>query len=88
MLTFEDDFVTPSAQPRLHPSTPDTIRAHAVGNIAGGILSREPVHDLDAESQAALLTILEGHLDQGGLAIAATHVPIKISGARALELKP
>ena len=52
MLTFEDDFVTPSAQPVLQPSTPETIRAHAVGNIAGGILSREPVHDLDVEQQA------------------------------------
>ena len=48
MLTFEDDFVTPTAQPRLQPQTPDTIRAQTTG----GILSREPVHDLDAESQA------------------------------------
>ena len=52
MLTFEDDFVTPAPQPRVLPATPETIRAHAVGNIAGGILSREPVHDLDVESQA------------------------------------
>jgi len=56
MLTFEDDFVTPSAQPMLQPSTPETIRAHAVGNIAGGILSpqlsNEPVHDLGVEAQA------------------------------------
>ena len=52
MLTFEDDFVTPAPQPRVLPETPETIRAHAVGNIAGGILSREPVHDLDVESQA------------------------------------
>ncbi len=56
MLTFEDDFVTPSAQPVLQPSTPETIRAHAVGNIAGGILSpqlsNEPVHDLGVEAQA------------------------------------
>jgi heme exporter protein A len=48
----------------------------------------EPLNALDAESQAALLTILEGHLDQGGLAIAATHTPIKLSGARTLELRP
>jgi ribonucleoside-diphosphate reductase beta chain len=56
MLTFEDDFVTPSAQPMLQPSTPETIRAHSVGNIAGGILSpqlsNEPVHDLGVEAQA------------------------------------
>ena len=52
MLTFEDDSVAPAANPMLPPSTPDTIRAHAAGSIAGGILSREPVHDLDVESQA------------------------------------
>src|SRR5258706_12642818 len=48
MLTFEDDFVTPAPQPRLQPATPDTISAQTTG----GILSREPVHDLDAEAQA------------------------------------
>ena len=48
----------------------------------------EPLNALDGESQAALLTVLEGHLDQGGLVIAATHAPLKISGARTLELRP
>ena len=48
MLTFEDDFVTPAPQPRVLPATPETIRAQTTG----GILSREPVHDLDVESQA------------------------------------
>ena len=48
MLTFEDDFVTPPPRPMLQPTTPDTIRAQTTG----GILSREPVHDLDAEAQA------------------------------------
>ena len=52
MVTFEDGFVTPAPQPRVLPATPETIRAHAVGNIAGVILSREPVHDLDVESHA------------------------------------
>src|SRR5881397_83917 len=52
MLTFDDDFVTPVPQPRVQPPAPDTMLAHASGNIAGGILSREPVHDLDAESHA------------------------------------
>src|SRR4029079_5534960 len=48
MLTFEDDFVTPAPQPRVLPATPETIRAQTTG----GILSREPVHDLDVESPA------------------------------------
>jgi len=30
--------------------------------------------------------VLETHVGDGGLAIAATHTPLKISGARTLEL--
>ena len=47
MLNFDDD-IAPAPQPRLMPATPETLRAQA----AGGILSREPVHDLDADRQA------------------------------------
>ena len=47
MLNFDDD-IAPAPQPRLMPATPETLRARA----AGGILSREPVHDLDADRQA------------------------------------
>jgi ABC-type transport system involved in cytochrome c biogenesis ATPase subunit len=32
--------------------------------------------------------ILEGHLDGGGLAIVATHAPLRLSGAHSLELRP
>ena len=32
--------------------TPDTHPRAGVGSIGGGILSREPVHDLDVERQA------------------------------------
>ena len=52
MLTFEDDFVAPAAKPMLQPATADTLRASAAGSLAGGLLSREPVHDLDVEAQA------------------------------------
>jgi len=52
MLTFEDDFVAPAPQPMVAAATPETIRANAAGSIAGGVLSREPVHDLDVEAQA------------------------------------
>jgi len=46
----------------------------------------EPLNALDAPSQAALRAALGGHLAAGGLAIAATHAPIGVPGARALEL--
>ncbi len=36
--------------------TPDTIRAQSVGSIGGGLLSREPVHDLDVEAAAEPVT--------------------------------
>ena len=48
MLSFDDDFTAAPATPKTLPPTPETIRAH----VTGGILSREPVHDLDAEQQA------------------------------------
>jgi len=46
----------------------------------------EPLNALDAPSQAALRAVLGRHLAAGGLAIAATHAPIDVAGARALEL--
>ncbi|MGC1817598.1 MAG: ribonucleotide-diphosphate reductase subunit beta, partial [Casimicrobiaceae bacterium] len=48
MLSFDDDFTAAPATPKTLPPTPETIRAQ----VTGGILSREPVHDLDAEQQA------------------------------------
>ena len=54
MLTFEDDFVTPPAQPRPPPESPDTIGAleHFGRRSTAASCPREPVHDLDAETQA------------------------------------
>src|SRR5256884_2027873 len=51
MLTFEDDFVTPR-EPRPMPESADAIGAQTSVEVYGGILSREPVHDLDAEAHA------------------------------------
>jgi heme exporter protein A len=48
----------------------------------------EPLNALDSDSQDALRVILEGHLDEGGLVIAATHAALKIRGACTLELRP
>jgi len=62
--------------------------ARVVSSDAALWLLDEPLNALDAESQAALHVIFEGHLDAGGLVIAATHAPLRISGARTLELRP
>jgi len=48
----------------------------------------EPLNALDASSQVAMRGVLERHLAAGGLAIAATHAPLGIAGARTLELRP
>ena len=47
MLSFDDDFAATPNAPVLAPRTPETIRAQ----VTGGILSREPVHDIDTEKQ-------------------------------------
>ena len=46
----------------------------------------EPTVSLDRAAQAALAHAVEGHLAAGGLAIAATHVPLGLSNARELHL--
>src|SRR5256886_15344559 len=51
MLASEDDFVTPR-EPRPMPESADAIGAQPSVAVYGGILSREPVHDLDAEAHA------------------------------------
>src|SRR5437763_3450421 len=44
----------------------------------------EPLNALDAPSQVALQAALAQHLAAGGLAIAATHAPLDVAGARTL----
>lgn len=46
----------------------------------------EPTVGLDSESQSRLLDLLRRHLSLGGLAIAATHVPIDVAGGQSLVL--
>ena len=48
MLSFDDD-APAAALPGRAPRTPETIRAQ----VLGGILSREPVHDIDVDKEAA-----------------------------------
>ncbi len=46
----------------------------------------EPLNALDAPAQQAFRTVLQRHLDQGGLAIAATHADLGVPGVRRFEL--
>lgn len=46
----------------------------------------EPTSGLDAAAAAAFSDIVQDHLDTGGMAIAATHLPLGLSGARELRM--
>lgn len=48
----------------------------------------EPSVSLDATSTALLAGLVAGHVAAGGMAIAATHVPLGIPTARELKLSP
>jgi len=60
--------------------------ARVAASRANAWLLDEPFNALDAASQKSLRTVLARHLGEGGLAIAATHVPLDIAGVRTLEL--
>jgi len=47
----------------------------------------EPTSALDSASQELLHALMQKHLDAGGLLIAATHLPLLISGARELRIE-
>lgn len=46
----------------------------------------EPTVGLDTASQASLAQVMTRHLNDGGLIIAATHVPLGLDASRRLEL--
>ena len=46
----------------------------------------EPLNALDAPAQQAFRTVLQRHLEHGGLAIAATHADLGVPGGRTFEL--
>jgi heme exporter protein A len=46
----------------------------------------EPLNALDVAAQQAFRTVLQQHLADGGLAIAATHADLGVPGARTFEL--
>jgi heme exporter protein A len=47
----------------------------------------EPETGLDARSRARLATVLQDHLDGGGMAVVASHGALGIEGIRVLELE-
>ena len=47
----------------------------------------EPVTALDAAGIAMLAEIVAGHLDRGGVAVAATHAPLNLSGEHVHSLE-
>jgi heme exporter protein A len=48
----------------------------------------EPTSSLDHAAQDALMRVADAHLRDGGLIVAATHVPLGYAGARELALAP
>ncbi len=60
--------------------------ARVAASRANAWLLDEPFNALDMASQKSLRAVLAQHLAAGGLAIAATHVPLDIVGVRTWEL--
>ncbi len=48
----------------------------------------EPATALDAPARDALVALVADHLADGGLVVAATHVPLELPGALELRLGP
>jgi heme exporter protein A len=63
-----------------------TALARVVASNAPVWLLDEPLNALDADSQKMLHAALEAHLASGGVAIAATHAPLRVRGVQSLAL--
>jgi len=48
----------------------------------------EPTSGLDAESEAQFIALMQAHLEDHGLIIAATHLPLDIPAAKFIDLEP
>ena len=46
----------------------------------------EPSNGLDTKAQAMLARLLQSHLNEGGIVIAATHMPLGLRGAQELKM--
>ena len=62
--------------------------ARLVGSGAGLWLLDEPTLGLDADSVTALGRLLAAHRAEGGVIVAATHLPLPLPGAETLRLGP
>ncbi len=48
----------------------------------------EPTSGLDAQSEEQFAGLMQAHLEEDGLIVAATHMPLDVSSARFLDLEP
>ena len=48
----------------------------------------EPTVGLDADSVEALSTIMHGHLEEGGIIVASTHIDLGLAATRTLHMRP
>ena len=46
----------------------------------------EPTSGLDKASEARFAALMAAHMDQGGMIIAATHIPLGLSGLKSLDM--
>ncbi|KQU47320.1 cytochrome C biogenesis protein CcmA [Sphingomonas sp. Leaf339] len=70
-------------------STGQRRRAALARVVASGALLwllDEPANGLDAAATARLEVLVERHLERGGMAIVATHLPLRLPGVRTLGL--
>ena len=48
----------------------------------------EPTSGLDATSETQFVALMQAHLEDGGLIVAATHLPLEITSAKFINLEP
>ncbi|MBJ6123043.1 heme ABC exporter ATP-binding protein CcmA [Sphingomonas mollis] len=85
----EVDLAALSTVPVRLLSTGQRRRAALARVVASGALLwllDEPANGLDAAATARLEVLVERHLEQGGMAIVATHLPLRLPGMRTLAL--
>ncbi len=46
----------------------------------------EPTSGLDASSEAGFADLMQVHLEDGGIVVAATHLPLRLAGAQLLKM--
>ena len=66
-------------------------RRAAIGKLLASYrpvwLLDEPTAGLDKASEAQFAALMQAHLEDGGIIIAATHLPLGLEGAKSLEMR-